>query len=125
MEVIDLDLQGHFGHFNSECKEIRHVRTITRHRFGLGSPNFDQTCILAYSRFVSKMDVIDLDLPGDSGHFNSEFKEMRHVHTITRHRFGLESPNFHQTCTLGLFQLVLKIGVIDLHFQCDFTISTQ
>ena len=32
------------------------------------------------------------------------------VHTITRHRFGLQSPNVHQTCILGFFQLLLKMA---------------
>ena len=35
---------------------------ITRHRFGLESPNVHQTWILGYSRQVLKMEVIDLDL---------------------------------------------------------------
>ena len=46
MEVIDPDLQGNFGHFDLEFEEIRIVRAITRHRFGLDSPNLHQTCIL-------------------------------------------------------------------------------
>ena len=36
------------------------------------------------------------------------------VHTITRHRLELESPNLHQTCILGYSQMVLNIGAIDL-----------
>ena len=34
------------------------VRTITRHRFELESPNLLQTCILGYSQMVLKMEVI-------------------------------------------------------------------
>ena len=49
------------------------VRTITRHRFELKSPNLLQTCVLGYSRLVLKMEVIDLDLQGHFGHFDLEF----------------------------------------------------
>ena len=73
MEVIDLDLQGHFGHFDLEFYEIRLVRMITRHRFGLESPNLHQTIVLGYSRLVLKMEVINPDLQGHFGHFNLEF----------------------------------------------------
>ena len=38
--IIEFDLQIHFGHFDSEFWEIRVVRAITRHRFGLESPKF-------------------------------------------------------------------------------------
>ena len=37
--VIDLDLQGNFGHFDSEFKEIWLVCVITCYRFELESPN--------------------------------------------------------------------------------------
>ena len=40
--------------------------------------------------------------------------ELYLVHTITRHRFELESPNLSLTCTLGYSLLVLKIAVTDL-----------
>ena len=49
------------------------VNTITRHRFELESPNLQQTCIMGYPRLVLKMEVIDLDLQGHFGHFDSEF----------------------------------------------------
>ena len=68
--VIDLDLQCHFGHFDSEFLEIRLVRTITRHRFNrfrLESPNLHPTYILGYSRLLLNMEVIDLDLQGHFG----------------------------------------------------------
>ena len=39
------------------------------------------------------------------------------VSTITRHRFELESPNLHQTCIMGYFQLLLNMETIDLHLQ--------
>ena len=42
------------------------------------------------------------------------------VHTITRHKFGLESPNLHKACTLRYSQLILKMGVIDLDLQVHF-----
>ena len=48
------------------------VRTITRHRFKLESPNLDETCIMGYSCLVLKMEVNDLDLQGHFGHFDSE-----------------------------------------------------
>ena len=70
MEVIDLDLQGHLGHFDSEFWEIRLVRMITHHKFELGSPNSHQTCILGYSRLVLKMEVIAHDIQGHLGKFD-------------------------------------------------------
>ena len=45
MEVIDFEIQGHFGHFDLEFKEIWLVRTITYNGFGLESPNLHQICI--------------------------------------------------------------------------------
>ena len=36
---------------------------------------------------------------------------------LIHHRFGLESPNLHQTCILGYSQLVLKMWVVDLDLQ--------
>ena len=38
-------------------------------------------------------------------------------------RFGLESPNLHQTCILGYFRLVLKMEVIDLDLQDHFDLE--
>ena len=73
LEVIDLDPQGHFGHFDSEFEDIRLVRMIIRHRFGLEPPNLYQTCILGISQLVLKMEVIDHELQGYFGHFDSEF----------------------------------------------------
>ena len=49
------------------------VRTITRHRFELESPNLHQTCIMGYSQLILKMEVIDLDVQCHFGHFDSEF----------------------------------------------------
>ena len=37
MGGIDLDIEGHFGHFDSEFQEIWLVRVITRHRFKVES----------------------------------------------------------------------------------------
>ena len=96
------------------------VRTITRHKFELELPNLHQTCIMGYSRLLWKIGVIDLDLQGHFGHFDSEFYEIWIVRMITHHRFGLESRNLHQTCILGYSQLVLKIEVIDLDLQGHF-----
>ena len=39
------------------------------------------------------------------------------VRTIVHHKFELASPNLHQTCIMGYFQLVLKMAVIDLDLQ--------
>ena len=39
---------------------------------------------------------------------------------ITGPRFKLELPKLHQTCIMGYFQLVLKIGVIDYELQGHF-----
>ena len=77
------------------------VRTITLHRFELESSNLHQICILGYSHLVSKIGFIDLDLQGHFDHFDLEFLEIHLVCAITRYRFGLESPNLHQTYILG------------------------
>ena len=39
------------------------------------------------------------------------------VRTITRDRLELESPNLHQTCITGYFQLVLKMGSLTMTFK--------
>ena len=93
---------------------------ISRHRFGLKSPNLHQTCILGYPRLVLKVEVIDHDLQSYFVHFDLEFYEIWFVRAITRHRFGLESRNLHQTCILGYYQLVLITEVIDLDLQDHF-----
>ena len=103
MEVIDLDHQSHFGHFDSEFWEIQLCHTITLHRFGLESPNLHQTCIMGYSRLVSKKEFIDLDR---QGHFDSEFWEILLVRAITHHRFVLESPKVHS----GILSAGIEIG---------------
>ena len=108
----------------SVCK-LYLVRTITRHKFELESSNFHQTCIMGYSWVVLKMEVIDLELQGHFGHFDSEFYEIRLVRVITRHRFVLESPNMHHACILRYSWLVLKMEVLDLqchygHFDSEF-----
>ena len=61
---LDLDLQGHFGHFDLKFLEIWLVSVITCNRFELESQNLHQTCILGFSQLVLKMEVIDLDLKG-------------------------------------------------------------
>ena len=92
----------------SVCK-LYLVHMITRHRFELESPNLLQTRILEYSQLVLNMEVIDLDFQGHFGHFYLELLEICLVCAMTLHRFGLESPNLHQTCILGYSQLVLKM----------------
>ena len=69
------------------------VRTISRHRFELGSPNLHQTCIVRYSWILSKIGVIDPELPGHFGHFDPEFYEIRLARAITFNEFELELPN--------------------------------
>ena len=64
MEVIDLDPQGHFGHFDLEFYEICLVCVITCNGFELESPNLHQICILGFSELVLIMGLIDLDLQG-------------------------------------------------------------
>ena len=49
--------------FRLSVRKLYLVCSITRHRFDLESSNLHQTCILGYSRLVSKMEVSDLDLP--------------------------------------------------------------
>ena len=64
MEVIDLDLQDHFGHFDSEFLEIWFVCVITCNGFELESLNLHQIYILGFSWLLLKMEVIELDLQG-------------------------------------------------------------
>ena len=110
MEVIDLDLQGHFGHFDLEFLEIWLVRAITRHRFGLESPNLHQTCILGYSQLVLKMEVIDLDLQGHFGHFDLEFLGIWLVSMISCNGFELESPKYASTMYRGILSAGIEMG---------------
>ena len=42
------------------------------------------------------------------------------VYAITRHRFQLGSPNWHQLCILGKVRLLSKMGVIDVDLQGHF-----
>ena len=72
-----------------------------------------------------KMGVFDLDLHGHLGLFDSDFQEIWFVHTISPHRFGLESPSLHHTCILEHLQLVLKIVVIDFNLQDHLAILSQ
>ena len=110
----DLDLQGHF---DSKFYEIRLVRGITRHRFGLESPNLHQTCILGYSQLVLKIEVIDLAPRGHFGHFDLEFLQIWLLCMITGNGFEQESPHLHQICILGFSQVVLEMGSLTLTFS--------
>ena len=125
MEVIDHDLQGNFGRFDSEFYEIRFVCAITCYRFGLEAPKSHQTCNLGYSRLILKTGVIDIDFQGHSGHFVSEFYEIRLFRANTCDGFQMESPNLHQIYILGFSQLVLKMCVVYLDLQDHLVISTQ
>ena len=60
MEVIGLDLLGHFDPFDLDLSEIRLVRAINRPVYELESPHLHQVCILGLSAVVLKMRVIDL-----------------------------------------------------------------
>ena len=64
MEVIDLDRNGNFGHFDLEFYEFWLVRAITCNGFKLESPNLHQICILGFAQLVLKMGVIHFDLRG-------------------------------------------------------------
>ena len=104
----------------SVCPSVRKlflVRTITRHRFGLESPNLHQTCILANSQLMLNMEVIDFDLQGHFGHFDCEFYEIWFFNMITCNGVELESPNLYQIWILGFPQLVFKMEVIELDLQ--------
>ena len=124
---LDFQAEGVLSLPASVCLSIRPsvrklylVCTITGHRFKLESPNLDQICILGYCQLVLKMEVPDLDLQGNFGHFDSKFYKNRLVCRISHHGFGLESPNLHQTRILGYSQLVLKMEVIELARQGHF-----
>ena len=71
-----------------------------------------------------KMEVIDLDLRGHFGHFDSEFVKIWLVGTIACNGFEPESPNLQQICILEFFQLLLKMEIIDFDFQAHWAIST-
>ena len=62
--VIELDLQGHFGHFDLEFRESRFVCAITYNIFDLDSPNLHYIYVLGFSRVLPNMGVIDRDLQG-------------------------------------------------------------
>ena len=60
MGAIDIDLQDHFGHFNTDLQDIWLVRVITCNVYELESPNLHQLCILGVSLLVLKMGTIHL-----------------------------------------------------------------
>ena len=64
MEVIDFDLQGHFGHFDLKFLEFWIVSVIACNGFELQSTNWHEICILGFSQLLLKTEVIDLDLQG-------------------------------------------------------------
>ena len=102
-------------------RELFLVRMITRHIFGLESPNLHQTFIMmGYSRLLLKIGVIYRALQSHFDHYVLQFYEILLDRVIAPHRFGLESQNLHQTCIMGCSQLALEIGVIDLDLQDDF-----
>ena len=43
---------------------------------------------------------------------------------MTCNGFELESPNLHQICILGICQMLLKMGIIDIYLQGHLAIST-
>ena len=72
--VVGLFILKHIG--PSVCPSVHELyldHTITHHRFELESSNIHQTRIMAYSQLVSKIEVLDLDVQGHFGHFDSEF----------------------------------------------------
>ena len=60
--VIDLDIQGHFSHFDTKCYEIRLVRVVCWHGFKLQWLNLHQIYILGFPWLALKMGDIDLEL---------------------------------------------------------------
>ena len=112
---LDIDLQGHLAKFDLEFSEIRLVRAVTRHRFGLESPNLHQTCILGYSRLVLKIGVVDFDLQGHFSHFDLEFLEILLVYTIICNEFEMESSNMH----IGILFTVYIQGSLTLTFKVN------
>ena len=81
--------------------------------------------MLEYSWLVLKQGIIDLDLQDHFGHFDSKFYEVWLVRVVTCDGLELESPSLNQVCILGLPQLAMNMGVIDVDLQDHLTISTQ
>ena len=75
---------------------------------------------MGYSRFVLTVRIIDRDLHCNLGNLYPEFKEIRAVPAITRHRFGLESLHLHQAGTPWYSRLVLRMQVIYFDLQGHF-----
>ena len=78
---------------------------------------------MGYSQLVLEMRVIDYDFQGNWGHFGEEFWEIRLVRIINFNGFELGPTNMH--ASWGVFQLLMKMGVIDLDLQGHFAISPQ
>ena len=79
---------------------------------------------MGYSHMVLKMEVIDYDLQGHFDHFDLEFKDIELVRAKTCHRFGLESPNKHQTCMLDTLGWYWKWGSLTMTFKVILAIFT-
>ena len=60
--MIDLDLQGQISLESQTLPHFELVHTITHQPFKLKSPNLDRKCILALSRSLLILDLIEFDL---------------------------------------------------------------
>ena len=120
MELIDLDLQGHFGLKRVNFHKFELVCAITQQGFDLESPSSHRMCILGPSSALLKMELIDLDLQGHFGLKRVNFHKFELVCAITQQGFDLESPSSHRMCILGPFSALLKMGLIDLDLQGHF-----
>ena len=92
------------------ARKLYFVRTITRHRFELESPNLHQSCIMGYSRLVLKIEVIDLDLEGHFDHFDSEYYEIWPVHPMTRQQILPRYTKFAPNMLCGILSAGIENG---------------
>ena len=121
MEVIGLVLEGHFGHFLSELKEIQLFCTIMYHRFGLESPN------------LHKIPSVGIENVCHWSWLSRSFWPfwLRFLGNLlcphdNFYRIFAKTTELHQIYIFGFSQLILKkMGVIDLDLWGHLVIWTK
>ena len=125
MEVIDIDLQDHFCHFDWEFQEIWLVRAMTHHRFWARIIKFTPNM---QSGIRSAVTEGGGHWPWPSRSFWPFWLKILGrlaCPSITCSGCDRESPNLYQTCNLIYSQLLLKMGLMDLDLQGYLAISSQ